>query len=123
MPEDGDGNRWRFPHRPYDSRAMTVDELRRFVLGLDEATESSHQGRPDFRYRNRIVVNLDLAEESITIKLPLDEQAALVERNEGAVSLPGGWAKHGWTTFGLAEADDDELRDLIAHAWDDTKAR
>ena len=38
---------------------MTVDELRRFVLTLDDARESSHQGNPDFRYQNRIVVNLD----------------------------------------------------------------
>jgi hypothetical protein len=27
---------------------MTVDDLRRFVLTLDEAIESSHQGGPDF---------------------------------------------------------------------------
>jgi hypothetical protein len=101
---------------------MTIDELRSFVLGLDEASESSHQGRPDFRYRNRIVVNLDLDERSITIKLPLDEQAALIERGDGAFSLPGGWAKHGWTTISL-QAEDDELRDLVAQAWDDTKSR
>jgi hypothetical protein len=102
---------------------MTIDQLRHFVLGLDEASESSHQGGPDFRYRNRIVVNLDQDERSITIKLPLDEQAALIERGDGAFSLPGGWAKHGWTTISLDEADDDELRDLLTQAWDDTKAR
>jgi hypothetical protein len=48
--------------------------LRRFVLTLDEACASSHQGSPDFRYQNRIVVNLDEDTRSITIKLPLDEQ-------------------------------------------------
>ena len=102
---------------------MTIDQLRRFVLGLDQASESSHQGGPDFRYRNRIVVNLDQDGRSITIKLPLDEQAVLIERGDGVFSLPGGWAKHGWTSISLDEADDDELRDLITHAWDDTKAR
>ena len=71
------------------------------MLGLDEASESSHQGSPDFRYRNRIVVNLDEDGRSITIKLPLDEQAALVERDDKTFSLPGGWAKHGWTTISL----------------------
>ena len=100
---------------------MTVDELRCFVLGLDEASESSHQGAPDFRYRNRIVVNLDEDERSITIKLPLDEQAALIERDAETFSLPGGWAKHGWTTISLADAG--ELRELIVQAWDDTMAR
>ncbi|MGZ4726920.1 MAG: MmcQ/YjbR family DNA-binding protein [Acidimicrobiales bacterium] len=102
---------------------MTVDELRSFVLGLDEAWESSHQGGPDFRYRNRIVVNLDEDERSITIKLPLDEQAALIERDAKTFSLPGGWAKHGWTTISLADGDAVELRELIGQAWDDTKTR
>ena len=102
---------------------MTVDELRRFVLTLDEATESSHHGRPDFRYRNRIVVNLDEDDASITIKLPLDEQAALIERADGVFSLPGGWAKHGWTTISLDGVDDEDLRELIAQAWDHTMTR
>ena len=102
---------------------MTVDELRRFVLTLDAARESSHQGNPDFRYENRIVVNLDEKTRSITIKLPLDEQAALIERADGVCSLPGGWAKHGWTTISLDRVDDEELQELIVQAWDDTKAR
>jgi predicted DNA-binding protein (MmcQ/YjbR family) len=102
---------------------MTVDDLRRFVLSLDEASESSHQGGPDFRYRNRIVVNLDEDERSITIKLPLEEQAALVDRADGACSLPGGWAKHGWTTISLDRCDDEELRELIVQAWDDATKR
>jgi hypothetical protein len=75
--------------------------LRRFVLTLDEACASSHQGSPDFRYQNRIVVKLDEDTRSITIMLPLDKQAALIERADGVCSLPGGWAKHGSTTSSL----------------------
>ena len=102
---------------------MTIDELRRFVMRLDGATESSHQGGPDFRYRNRIVVNLDEDQRSITIKLPLDDQAALTARDDRVFTRPGGWAKHGWTTISLELVDDGELRELITQAWDDTKAR
>jgi hypothetical protein len=102
---------------------VTVDELRRFVLSLDEAREASHQGNPDFRFRNRIVVNLDEGARSITIKLGLDEQAALITRADGMCSLPGGWAKHGWTTVSLDLGDDEELRELISQAWEDTKTR
>lgn len=65
---------------------MSVDELRSFVLTLDGASEASHQGNPDFRYGNRIVVNLEENTNSITIKLPLDEQAALIARGDGAFS-------------------------------------
>lgn len=102
---------------------MNVEQLRAFVLTLDGAQEASHQGNPDFRFDNRIVVNLNEAARSITIKLPLDDQAALVQRDDQAFSLPGGWAKHGWTTISLDLVDDEEIRELIVQAWDDTRSR
>jgi hypothetical protein len=102
---------------------MTVDELREFVLGLDGAVEQSHQGSPDFRRNGRIVVNLDTDDETITIKLGLDEQAALVARDAGAFMLPGGWAKHGWTTISLTRAESDEIRELVRAAWDRAGAK
>jgi predicted DNA-binding protein (MmcQ/YjbR family) len=102
---------------------MTVDELRAFVLSLPDAAESSHQGGPDFRYRNKIVVNLDDSDATITIKLDLDEQAALFALDHHAFTAPGGWAKHGWTTISLAMVPDDQLRELITAAWNDTIAR
>ena len=102
---------------------MTVDELRGFVLGFDGETEAGHHGKPDFRYRNRIVVNLDEEQRSITVKLPLDDQAALVQRDGSAFSLPGGWAKHGWTTISLDRGDAAEIRELVTQAWDDSVAR
>ncbi len=97
---------------------MTVDELRGFVLGLEGAVESSHHGAADFRKNNKIVVNLDEDEATITIKLSLPEQAALMARSDPAFSLPGGWARHGWTTISLNDCDDDEIRELVTDSWD-----
>jgi hypothetical protein len=59
----------------------------------------------------------------MTIKLPLEEQASLVGRSDGIYSLPGGWAKHGWTTISLDQGDNEELGELIVQAADDTKTR
>lgn len=98
------------------TRGMSVDELRAFVMTLDGMEERSHHGRPDFRFRGKIVVNLDESDESITLKLPLDDQAALLARNEAGFSLPGGWAKRGWTTISLRDVDTDEIRELIVEA-------
>ena len=95
---------------------MSIDELRRFVLTLEGAEEQSHHGKPDFRVRGKIVVNLDEADETITIKLPLDEQAALLARGDSAFTLPGGWAKHGWTTISLRLTEPDEIRELVEDA-------
>jgi len=97
---------------------VTVDELRRFVLGIDGALESSHHGAPDFRKDNKIVVNLDEAAATITIKLSPADQAALMSRNDPAFSLPGGWARHGWTTISLGDCADDEIRELVSDSWD-----
>lgn len=97
---------------------MTVDELRAFVLGIDGAVESSHHGAPDFRKNNKIVVNLDDDAATITIKLSVADQAALMSRNDPAFSLPGGWARHGWTTISLQHGDDDEIRELVSDTWD-----
>ena len=95
---------------------MSVDELRSFVLALEGTEERSHHGKPDFRVRGKIVVNLDEADETITIKLLLDEQAALIARQDLAFSLPGSWAKHGWTTIALRLTETDEIRELIEDA-------
>ncbi len=68
--------------------------------------EGSHHGRVDYRAGGKIVVNVEDAEQ-ITIKLPVSEQQGLLAEYPNAVTLPGGWAKHGWTTlrFGLLPAD------------------
>jgi predicted DNA-binding protein (MmcQ/YjbR family) len=97
---------------------MSIEELRAFVLSLEGIEERSHHGKPDFRFQGKIVVNLDEGDQTITIKLPLEEQAALLARNDPAISLPGGWAKHGWTTISLHLADSDEIRELITDAWE-----
>ena len=102
---------------------MTPEELRAFVLGLEGAVEGSHQGGPDFRRAGRIVVNLDELQHTITIKLDTDEQAALVDADPTAYSLPGGWARHGWTTISLDHANPDEIRELVTQAWDSTPRR
>ncbi len=113
-----------FEHRGGRSGAVlrcppvTVDELRGFVLGLDGAVEGAHQSGPDVRRGGKIVVNLDEAAGTITLKLDLAEQAALVAQHPEAFTLPGGWAKHGWTTISLERAGDDEIRALVEDAWE-----
>jgi hypothetical protein len=102
---------------------MTVDELRRFVLSIDGMVESSHFAKADFRFRNKIVVTLDEAAATITVKCRLDEQEALVQSYPDGVTLPGGWAKHGWTTLSLTTLPDDELMSTISEAVDAFRPR
>jgi hypothetical protein len=96
---------------------MTSDQLRAFLLSLPHAKEAQHHGQPDFRVRNKIFANLDDVAGAVTVKLATDAQDALMSRRHEAFSLPGGWAKYGWTTIRLDLVDDDEIIDLVIDAW------
>jgi hypothetical protein len=57
--------------------------------------EGSHHGQTDYRLAGKIVVNLE-SDDAITIKIPVDEQQALLHEHPDAVRLPPG----GGTTAG-----------------------
>jgi hypothetical protein len=74
--------------------------------------QGSHHGRIDFRLYGKIVVNVE-DDASITIKLPLDEQQALLSDYPDHVSLPNGWGHHGWTTLQIDHIGHDITTELI----------
>jgi hypothetical protein len=74
--------------------------------------EGSHHGRVDFRLNGKIVVNIE-GDGTITVKLPLDEQQAILHENPEGVSLPNGWGHHGWTTLQLDHFDRTVIGELI----------
>jgi hypothetical protein len=75
----------------------------------------SHHGRLDLRLDGKIVVNLE-HDGSITIKLALDEQQALLQEHSDYVTLPPGWGHHGWTTIRTDALDRDIVSELIESA-------
>lgn len=96
---------------------MTLADVRALILGHDGVAECQHHGKPDFRVNERIVVNLDECERTITVKLDIARQALLVASlPPDVVSLPGGWAKYGWTTISFERAPSELIRELITNA-------
>jgi hypothetical protein len=96
---------------------MDLAEVRPLILGHDGVVEREHHGKPDFRVNERIVVTLDEREQTITVKLDIARQAILVASfPPDVVSLPGGWAKYGWTTISFERAPTKLIRELIADA-------
>jgi hypothetical protein len=75
----------------------------------------SHRGRTDYRLDGKIVANLE-DDGAVTIKLPLQEQRAILDEHPALVRLPGGWAKHGWTTIRLDALGIDQAHELLAHS-------
>jgi hypothetical protein len=78
-------------------------------------TQDSHHGRVDYRNGAKIVVNLE-DDGAVTLKLPIDEQQAMLHAPPEIVRLPSGWATHGWTTIRLDALERDHVRELLALA-------
>jgi hypothetical protein len=74
--------------------------------------QGSHHGRVDFRLDGKIVVNVE-DDATITIKLPIDEQQALLSDYPDHVSLPNGWGHHGWTTLQIDHIGHEITSELI----------
>jgi len=98
---------------------MTAEQFRQLALNLDGATESSHQGHPDFRAHGKIFATLQYPDDSWgMVKLSPPDQARLVEM-QPAVFLPvkGAWGRQGCTSVRLAAAKSDVLKYALDLAW------
>ena len=70
----------------------TVDDFRRLVLALPEATEAAHMAHPDFRVRNKIFATLWPKEGRGVVMLTPEQQRVLIELKPvvfSAVPAPG----------------------------------
>jgi len=97
---------------------VTAKAFRKFALSFPEATEGSHMGHADFRVRGKIFATLGPKEDWGTVKLPPDEQADLVDEDEG-VYLPakGAWGRGGCTIVRLRDADAKVVQKAMVAAW------
>ena len=95
--------------------ATSAEQVREFALSLPESEEHAHFGRPSFRTRKRIFATLP-DDEAAVLKLPLDEQAAVVESMPEVFSV-GPWGHQGWTRADLTRADPEMIGELLELAW------
>ncbi len=96
---------------------MDTQRARQLALGMPEAVEKSHFGKPDFRVRNHVFMTLPGPDRAV-FKLTPDEQEMLTATEPAVFTpVPGGWGRQGWTTMVLAEADEATLQSTLAMAW------
>jgi hypothetical protein len=93
-----------------------IAAFRAVALSLPEAVEQPHFERASFRVRNRIFATLRESDGQAVVKLPPEEQAALVAMRPGVYAITP-WGRQGWTSVDLGRADPGELRELILEAW------
>lgn len=98
--------------------AVTADDFRELVLGLDGAIEGAHMGHPDFRATGRIFASLQADDQHATLKLAPDEQRALLASHPDVFSpAAGAWGRQGWTRVRLAVATRTIVRPAVLLAW------
>jgi hypothetical protein len=98
---------------------MSVARFRKAALALDDAIESAHHGKADFRVGKRIFATLGHPDENWgTLKLTVEQQTILVDAEpEIFRPVPGGWGRQGYTNIRLAKADTTTMKSALAMAW------
>ena len=100
------------------SLAVTADDFRELALSLEDATEKSHMGHPDFRANGKIFSTLGPGEKSGMVKLTPEEQKELMRLHPKAFSpASGAWGRQGCTTVHLDAADKRTVRGAMLLAW------
>jgi hypothetical protein len=97
---------------------MDAARFRSAALALDDVEEGAHQGHPDFRVCGKIFASLAADDSWAMVKLPPDEQAALLAAQpEVFEAFRGAWGRAGCTKIQLAAARVREVEKALRTAW------
>ena len=109
---DGTG---RAPFR--DNRAvLSSDDARQLALGLPEAREQDHHGRPSFRVDGKIFATL-WTPEALNVMADEELIAAAVEESPASCSKVFWGKRLSAVQFELALADPEQVERLLHAAW------
>jgi predicted DNA-binding protein (MmcQ/YjbR family) len=92
--------------------------LERIVAKLPEAERVDIEawgGEPTFRVRGKNFIFTDLPVSRMSVKLPVEEAAAVVATDAGAEPTGYGLGRHGWVSVVVGAAD--ESRWQIIEEW------
>lgn len=102
---------------------MTIDQYRRLVLSMPDATEGAHMGHPDFRVKGKIFATLFKSDgfDVGVVKLKPEQQRQFVRAKPGVFQpVKGGWGRQGCTQVRLDAVKKSSLaslRSAIMAAW------
>lgn len=97
----------------------TEDDVRRLALGLPEVTERLSYGTPAFYVAGKIFARIHEEPGVLVCWRPsLDDRDALLQANPDTFFTTDHYAGHSSVLIRLARVADDELRELLAEAWE-----
>ncbi|GIE54288.1 MmcQ/YjbR family DNA-binding protein [Actinoplanes nipponensis] len=98
---------------------VTYEQVRDWVLALPGGAEVfvEQWGHPTLRYGDKMFASGGGGSGTVTVKASREEQAELVATAPHVYSPAPYVGRYGWVTVVLAEADPDEVRQLVTDAW------
>lgn len=95
-------------------RHLTQQDFRQLALGLPEAEQSSHMGRPDLRVRNKIFATLP--EDGRTVNLKTTPQGLDMLQRDDPEAFRDVWGGR-WVGVELGRVAAEEVRELLLEAY------
>lgn len=96
---------------------VSETDLRTLAASLPETEERQAWGHPTFRVDGHIFLGVDEKAGWATVKATKQAQQALIAAGPSVYSKAPRMGQHGWLRVMLAEADPDELAELVTEAW------
>ena len=96
---------------------MTFDDVRELAQGLPEAEESTAYGTPCLRVRKKMFARLREDGTTLVVRVDPLEREALLADPGGAYFITPHYQDHPYVLVALADADRDELWELLVEAW------
>ncbi|MBV1852583.1 MmcQ/YjbR family DNA-binding protein [Catellatospora tritici] len=99
--------------------AVTYEQMRDWVLALPGGEEVmvAEWGHPTLRVNGKMFASGAPDSPTATVKATKEEQAALLAGAPDVYSIAAYVGRFGWVQVRLAEADPDELHELVVEAW------
>jgi len=95
---------------------VTFDTVRKLALVLPETEESTWFGTPAFKVRGKSFSRLR-DDGDLVVKIPSGHREALIRAKPDTYFVTPHYRDHPYVLVRLANADEEELADLLADAW------
>jgi len=95
-------------------KTFTPEHVRKLALALPEAQESSHQGHPDFRVRNKIFATLPPGGRIAVLKITPADLDDLIQRD--AETFRDIWGGR-WLSVSLDRVAPEVFHKLLVDSW------
>jgi predicted DNA-binding protein (MmcQ/YjbR family) len=97
---------------------VSPDEVRKYALSFEGASEEPHFDKISFRVRGKIFATLNLEHNRACVRLTsIDQNVFCAYKEDVIYPVPNAWGKYGWTLINLKKVRKDMFKDAMTSAY------